>query len=433
MASSQPPTATPIPNDVLLKPTGNNIDMAWEWNHMKDLNNKKSVTCNFCGHISTGGITKAKKHQMGVTRDVSACKEIPADIKQHIMDVFMKKKSDRDTIYGDLHGCFGDAEAEMQEIADLMANKQLVAESTRAAKRTKSTKGPMDLIYQKAQRQSSINDAIDKEARARTVQFIARFFYKCRIPFNVVRDRSFSKMMDVVANYGPNLKLPTYHELRVPLLQKEVELTKEMMKPHIIERAISGCSIMSDAWTDRKGRTLINFMVNCPLGTMFVKSVDASGYMKTGDKLAELLDCFICEIGEENVVQVVTNNGSNYVLAGKYLEARRRHIFWTPCAAYCVDLMLEDIGKLERVKRAIQRGSSLVSFIYNHTMTLNTMRKFTKKTELVRAGVTRFATNFLTLQRLHDQKGALRKMFTSDEWMNSNAAKDAKGKRAFDI
>ncbi|XP_019460161.1 PREDICTED: uncharacterized protein LOC109359919 [Lupinus angustifolius] len=284
---------------------------------------------------------------MGVTGDVSACKEIPADIKQQIMDAFMKKKSDRDTIYGDLHDCFGDAEAEMQEIADLMANKQLVAESARAAKRTKSTKGPMDLIYRKAQRQSSINDAIDKEARARTVQFIARFFYKCRIPFNVVCDRSFSKMMDVVANYGPNLKLPTYHELRVPLLQKEVELTKEMMKPHIIEHAISGCSIMSDAWTDRKGRMLINFMVNCPLGAMFVKSVDASGYMKTGDKLAELLDYFIY-IGKLERVKRAIQRGSSLLKTPRAFDIVMLPSFWSD-VLYCLKVM----GSLVKVLRLV--------------------------------------------------------------------------------
>ncbi|KAI9090378.1 hypothetical protein K1719_028713 [Acacia pycnantha] len=35
-------------------------------------------------------------------------------------------------------------------------------------------------------------------------------------------------------------------------------------------------------------------------------------------------------IGEKNVVQVVTDNGSNYVLAGKLLQAKREHLFWTP-------------------------------------------------------------------------------------------------------
>jgi len=50
-------------------------------------------------------------------------------------------------------------------------------------------------------------------------------------------------------------------------------------------------------------------------------------------------------------VQVITDNASNYVLAGKMVEAKYKTIFWTPCAAYCIDLMLEDIGKVEWVKK----------------------------------------------------------------------------------
>lgn len=78
---------------------------------------------------------------------------------------------------------------------------------------------------------------------------------------------------------------------------------------------------MSNAWTDIKSRTMINFLVNCPSGTMFKKSVDGSDYMKIMIKLFELLGCFVEEIGEQNVVKVVNNNGSNYVLAGKNVVA----------------------------------------------------------------------------------------------------------------
>ncbi|XP_057418048.1 uncharacterized protein LOC130712226 [Lotus japonicus] len=133
---------------------------------------------------------------------------------------------------------------------------------------------------------------------------------------------------------------------------------------------------------------------------MFVRSNDGSSYMKTGEKLFTFLDSLVEEIGEKNVVQVVTDNGSNYVLAGKILQAKRKHLFWTPCAAHCIDLILEDIGKLKRVQKTIKRGISLVGFFYNHTLALNIMRKYTNKSELVRHGVTRFATTFLTLRRL---------------------------------
>lgn len=165
-------------------------------------------------------------------------------------------------------------------------------------------------------RQTNMVDAYDKEKRAMTVQYIARFFYQAGIPFNAARLDAFKICVEAIGQYGPGLKPPSYHELRVPLLKKELDYTQDLMKKHKEEWKKHGCSIMSDAWTDGKGRSIINFLVNSPSGTMFIKSVDASSYMHTGEKLFELLNAFVDEIGEANVVQIVTDNGSNYVKAG---------------------------------------------------------------------------------------------------------------------
>ena len=79
---------------------------------------------------------------------------------------------------------------------------------------------------------------------------------------------------------------------------------------------------MSDGWSDGKNRTIINFLVSCPQGTMFLKSVDPSDKVKDAILLFELLDNVIQEVGEQHVVQVITDNASNYVLAGKMVEAK---------------------------------------------------------------------------------------------------------------
>jgi len=100
-------------------------------------------------------------------------------------------------------------------------------------------------------------------------------------------------------------------------------------------------------------------------------------------------------------------NGSIYVCAGKLLEAKRPNLYCTPCGACCIDMMLEDIKKIPLIKKKIQRGVSLVGFIYSHSI---------NKRELVRHAVTRFVTFYLSLQRLYQEKGSLRKMFNSDEW-----------------
>lgn len=55
-------------------------------------------------------------------------------------------------------------------------------------------------------------------------------------------------------------------------------------------------------------------------------------------------------------------------------------------------------------------------------------RKFTKQRELTRAGVTRFATAFLTLKKFQDLKTPLRQMFASNEWVESSFSSTTNGK-----
>jgi len=121
------------------------------------------------------------------------------------------------------------------------------------------------------------------------------------------------------------------------------------------------------------------------------------------------------------------------VLAGKLLEEKIPFLYSTHYVVHCIDLMLEDIRKFPLIKKTIQREVSLVSFIYSHSSTLSLLRQFTNKRELVRQVITRFATSYLSLQRLHQKKGNLRKMFTFDEWSNNKLSKETKGREATKI
>ena len=60
---------------------------------------------------------------------------------------------------------------------------------------------------------------------------------------------------------------------------------------------------MSDGWTDKWGRHLINFLVNCPEGT-FLSSVDVSSQVQDATMLADLFEEEINAIGKDLVIQV---------------------------------------------------------------------------------------------------------------------------------
>ena len=170
------------------------------------------------------------------------------------------------------------------------------------------------------ERQTTVNEHFKKQARDKTCQAVARWMYDAGIPFNAVNYDSFHTMIEAVGQFGPGMKPPSFHEVRVPLLNKELEHTNNMMKSYKEQWAKVGCSIMADGWKDRRERTLINFLVNSPKGTVFMESIDASSFVKSGQKMFELLDKFVQKIGPENVVQVVTDSASNNVYAGNSIS-----------------------------------------------------------------------------------------------------------------
>lgn len=102
----------------------------------------------------------------------------------------------------------------------------------------------------------------------------------------------------------------------------------------------TGSTIMADGWTDQCRRTLINFLVYCPRGTMVLKSIDASDVSKTVKLLYKLFRDIVLFVDPQNVVHIVTYNAANYVVARKLLEREFPTLSWSPCAAHCLNLML---------------------------------------------------------------------------------------------
>ena len=179
-----------------------------------------------------------------------------------------------------------------------------------------------------------------------------------------------------------------------------------------------GCTVMCDGWTGPTKLSIITFIVYCKGSTIFLKSVDASDNIKDNKYIYGLLKDVIKEVGEANVVQIVTDNGSAFVKAGKLLM-KKYNLYWTPCAAHCIDLMFEDIGKRESVFNLITNAQKITNFIYNHGWLVATIRKVCGR-DIVRPGAIRFAINYITLASLLKKMADLKKIFISDEWASHN-------------
>ncbi|XP_020705094.2 uncharacterized protein LOC110116011 [Dendrobium catenatum] len=169
------------------------------------------------------------------------------------------------------------------------------------------------------------------------------------------------------------------------------------------------------------------------VGLAFLKSVDASDITKDAKTLCSLFVEVVEWVGPQNVVQLVTDNAANYKKAGELLHERFGNIYWSPCSAHCLNLILKDFGNMPHIQDLAQRASKVTIFIYNHVFILAWLIKKEGWKEIIRPGATRFATTFITLKSISEHKQHLQAFITSKAFFESKISKTVKGQEASSI
>ncbi|XP_061993375.1 uncharacterized protein LOC133711235 [Rosa rugosa] len=283
-------------------------------------------------------------------------------------------------------------------------------------------------------RQAKVRTIANRISRKEVTSGICKFFYHAGVPLQAANSIYFHKMLELVGQYGPGVVAPTSQLISGRCLQEEIATIKNYLAEYKSSWAITGCSIMADSWLDAEGRTLINFLASGPNGVYFVPSVDATEIVKDASELFELLDKVVEEMGEENVVQVITPNIPSYKAAGKMLEEKRKNLFWTPCATNCIDQILKHLSDMPSVAECIKKSQKITNLIYSQIWLLNFMKNgFTQGKELLRPSITQFASSFATLQSLVDHRIGLRKMFRSNKWISSHCSRAREAKEVANI
>ncbi|XP_047166554.1 uncharacterized protein LOC124835629 [Vigna umbellata] len=392
---------------------GNQSDIGWK--HGFDVNgNGRKVKCNYCSKIVSGGIFRFKHHLAGTREDSEPCASVPDEIKNLMIKVVAEAKN-----------------ASLKKRKINIGEDEEESENFEGGHKVFGFKGKEKVATtSKGGVQATINQMMKKGYKEEVDAQVAEFFYTSAIPFNVIRNPAFAKMCEMIGKYGVGYKPPSYHDIREKLLKQAVKKTDANLEEYKEEWKKTGCTIMSDGWTDRKRRSICNFLVNSPRGTVFLYSLDTSDISKTADKVFKMLDDVVEFVGEENVVQVVTDNAANFKAAGELLMQKREKLYWTPCAAHCIDLIFEDFEKNLKVHElTIKKGRKITTYIYGRSMLISLLKKFTKGRDLIRPGVTRFATAYLTLACLHELKASLLTMFSSEEWKTSKFGTSQEGRK----
>ncbi|XP_016564478.1 uncharacterized protein LOC107863178 isoform X2 [Capsicum annuum] len=355
-------------------------DLCWEYAEKLDGN---KVKCKFCLRILNGGISRLKHHLSRLpSKGVNPCTKVRDDVTDRVRAIIASKEETKEPPSTKKHTLI-----EAKSLVNLSPEKPLVSVEPVT---------PIARIF------PPIGQVIPSPGnnQENAERNIALFFFENKIDFSVARSSSYHQMIEAVGKCGSGFIGPSPETLKTTWLERiksEVSLqSKDVEK----EWAITGCTLIAETWTDNKMKALINFLVSSPSRTFFYKSVDASSYFKNLKCLSELFDSIIQDFGPENVVQVIVDNTLHSTGIVNHILQNYGNVFVSPCASQCVNAILDEFSKLDWVNRCILQAQSISKFIYNNSSLLDLMKKFTGGQDIIKTGITKSVSHFLSLQCL---------------------------------
>lgn len=372
-------------------------DICWEYADRLEGN---KVRCKFCERTLNGGISRLKHHLSRLpSKGVNPCTKVRDDVTDRVRVILATKEEGKETPI-----------VKKQKVAEVKSPAALSISPAKTLMAVEAVPVTGNVFPSITSLSSCSGN--DQENAERS---IALFFFENKLDFSVARSLSYQQMIDAVRKCGSGFVGPSAETLKTTWLgriKSEMSLqSKDIEK----EWAMTGCTIIAETWTDNKSRALINFLVSSPSRTFFHKSVDASSYYKNNKCLSDLFDSVIQDFGSGNVVQVIVDTTLNFSGIANHIVQNYGTIFVSPCVSQCVNGILDEFGKVDWISRCILQAQAVSKYIYNNSSMLDLMKKFTGGQEIIRSGITKSVSNFLSLQSMLKQKSRLKQMFNNPE------------------
>ncbi|RVW95339.1 hypothetical protein CK203_034151 [Vitis vinifera] len=335
-------------------------DPAWKYCSPIE-GNRNATICNFCGLVmKSGGITRFKSHLMHKDphNNTKKCPRVPPKVKEEIrllvhdkQKAKAKKNADIEEIRSQLRGTMGthhthlvnedddDEDAEEEDVymyptdmhpderdayrsavraskssnwereqhENIVGSKRKSGESSTGIPSTMRKSQSMrhshhsppiapSLYKSSAAKQKNIKDIFKGGAIKETMgRLISKFFIYESVAPAKAKSHHFKNMIIGAQQAGMGIEPPSPYEIKNKYLEMEYKEMEAYVNQQREKWKTYGCTIMSDGWT---GPTKLN-------------------------------------------------NGSAFMKAGKQLM-KKYNLYWTPCAAHCIDLIFEDIAQMRK-------------------------------------------------------------------------------------
>ncbi|XP_057835919.2 uncharacterized protein LOC131046251 [Cryptomeria japonica] len=274
-------------------------DPAWKFHEDFPRQRKGQTKCMFCKTIFHGGIYRLKYHIACVCgHDADPCIEatIEAIHECYVMveAIENKKKQKEDlaaigsgTALGCVGGPFSMPPHRPTHHATVGGSASSAGATTHVPNTTSGSgsvsigprirKSKLDTFFvprtTPGSQQSLESMDWNKEVHDAAKMAVGRFWVYDSVPFFTARSPYWQEVIDALTICEAGFKAPSEFDLRGPILTQLVNDVKKELGEQCQIWSTKGCTLMTDGWTDRRNRTLLNFLVSSAGGTVFIKSL----------------------------------------------------------------------------------------------------------------------------------------------------------------
>ncbi|GAB4824765.1 hypothetical protein Ancab_040320 [Ancistrocladus abbreviatus] len=355
----------------------------WGWKHVSVFggfdkgSGTKRWKCNHCNLRYNGSYSRVRAHLLGFAGvGVKSCPAVDRSMRK----AFQVLEEER-----------------------LASKKKKTSESDKSIKRTKTSQ-----ICASSTARNLSKEDVDN--------IVARFIYADGLNVNVVNSPYFQEMAKALAAFGPRYEPPSMDKLSDSLLSKErarieksINLVKESW-PH------TGCTILCVNRLDGSlGRFCINFFVSSPRGVMFLKSIDVNGGGGPDSLFVRVLSDTITEAGPTNVLQVISHLGQFSGACESSVISKFPHIFWSHCISHSINVLMEEIAKLDWMKAVVSCATGIEQCIlqYHHSSLCLIINNLPGSSDSLSE---KLAPSYALVKRIVNARQTVQELVASEQW-----------------
>ncbi|KAL0226197.1 hypothetical protein P9112_013521 [Eukaryota sp. TZLM1-RC] len=277
----------------------------------------------------------------------------------------------------------------------------------------------------KRTKQTTLYRATSVHRHRTSDESIMKLIVSCNLPLSIVGKPGFKHMVSAINKTDPSNIPPTVDSVSTHLLSSLVEDISKTLQTFVDSLTRSGTTIVSDGWKDRRKRPLINLLSTAPKDVMFIGTIDTSESEKSGVFIADAIMNHLSlpdskqlgpVIDTSHIVQMIMDNAPACTKAFKKLAPVLPRVSLTGCATHHVDLIIFWISKQDFIQNLLSLAFKVVFFIRNHPISNHIFLNYSNDLVLLSPGETRFATNFIMLERLVRVKDAVQSTVISESW-----------------